>query len=502
MSRFTLEGLMDSQLPCYIGGAYVDSNGEGIPSFDPATGKPWCQITDCTADDVDRAVKAARSAMYDPAWRDISQSERGTLMYRLADIVQSNVERLARIETKDNGKILREMRALIGAIPVALRYFAGMADKIEGTTIPVNKPDMLNFTLREPIGVVAIVTPWNSPLYMLVRSLAPCLAIGNTVVVKPSEHASAGTIAFAELMNEAGFPDGVLNVVTGYGDTAGEALISHPGLDKIDFTGGTLTGRKIAASAAQNLTPSSLELGGKSPHVVFDDADPDRAANGVVSGIFAAAGQTCVAGSRCYIHESIHDEVVDRIVARAGDIRIGAPDDEATQLGPLALWSQVEKVGYFVDTAKKQGAKLAHGGGRPKNLGDGWYVDPTVFVNVTNQMLVARDEIFGPVLGIVKFSTEAELIELANDTNYGLAAGIWTRDIDRALRFVRRIDAGMVWVNTYRAPSIMSPFGGFKDSGNSKHNGHAAIHEFSRLKTVVVDYSGATHDAFVMRVVK
>ena len=324
-------------------------------------------------------------------------------MYRLADLVAENAERLAQLETRDNGKLLREMRALVAAIPVALRYFAGMADKIQGDTLPVNKLDVLNFTLREPIGVVAIITPWNSPLYMLVRSLAPCLAIGNAVVAKPSEHASVSTVAFAELMSEAGFPAGVLNIVTGYGQTTGQALVSHPGVDKIDFTGGTETGRKIAGAAADNLTPAALELGGKSPHVLFDDADLERAANGVVSGIFAAAGQTCVAGSRCYVHERVHDEVVERVIARAAEIQIGAPDADETQLGPLALWSQVEKVGQFVEQAKSDGASLAYGGGRPDGHGDGWFVDPTIFTNVTNQMAVARDEIFGPVLGIIKF---------------------------------------------------------------------------------------------------
>ncbi len=322
---------------------------------------------------------------------------------------------------------------------------------------------------------------------MMMRALAPCLACGNTVVVKPSEHASAGAVVFAELMKEAGFPDGVFNVITGLGHTAGNALITHPGVNKIDFTGGPSTGKIIAKGAAGQLTPSALELGGKSPHVVCDDANIDAAVNGVVSGIFAAAGQTCVAGSRCFVQENIYDEVVAKIVERASAIKIGDPRSDDVQLGPLALWSQVEKVAEFVESAKSQGATLAFGGGRPQGLGDGWYVEPTIFSNVTNDMRLAREEVFGPILGILKFRDEDDLLEKANDSDFALASGIWTQNINRALRFMRRIEAGMVWINTYRSPSVMSPSGGHKDSGYGKHNGFAAIEEFSRIKTVVID---------------
>ncbi|RKF12729.1 aldehyde dehydrogenase [Roseovarius spongiae] len=500
--QFDAESLKGQRLPLFIGNRFVASRGGTIPSFDPATGLEWSAIADAAPEEVDQAVQTARAALSDPEWRDLSQSNRGLLLGRLADLVERDCERLARLEVQDNGKLLREMRALTQAVAVGLRYFAGMADKIEGATIPVNKPDMLNFTLREPIGVVAAIVPWNSPLLLLNRAMAPCLAVGNTMVVKPSEHASASILALAELVEEAGFPSGVFNVVTGRGDTVGDALVRHPGVNKVDFTGGPATGRLIAAGAAQNLTQTALELGGKSPHIVCEDADLDRAVNGVVSGIFAAGGQTCVAGSRCLVHDSIYDEVVERLAARAGDIRIGAPTADDTQLGPLALWDQVEKVGRFVEGAKTEGARLVSGGGRPEGLGDGWFVQPTVFADVTNDMTLARDEVFGPVLAVMRYSDDEEMIAMANDTRFGLAAGIWTDDINRALRFMRRIEAGMVWINTYRSPSIMSPSGGFKESGYGKHNGFAAIAEYSRIKTVSIDYSGQTQDAFVMRVQK
>ncbi len=502
MKEFTADTLKDTCMPIYVNGDYRVSKGPAIDSFDPTTGQVWCQVADCTDAEVGDAVQAAQAAMRDPAWRDMSQSQRGMLMHKLADLVAANANRLGDIETKENGKLLREMRALASALPVALRYFAGMADKIEGSTIPVNKPDTLNFTIREPIGVVAVIIPWNSPLYMMMRALAPCLACGNTVVVKPSEHASAGAIAFAELMKEAGFPDGVFNVITGLGHTAGNALITHPGIAKVDFTGGPATGKIIAKGAAEQLTPSNLELGGKSPHVVCNDADIDAAVNGVVAGIFAAAGQTCVAGSRCFVQEDVYDEVVEKIIEKTRAIRIGDPTSDDVQLGPLALWSQVEKVGDFIESAKADGATLALGGGRPEGMGDGWYVEPTIFTNVTNDMRIAREEVFGPVLGILKFRDDDEMIAMANDSDFALASGIWTRNLERALRFMRRIEAGMVWINTYRSPSVMSPSGGFKDSGYGKHNGYAAIEEFSRIKTVVIDYSGAQQDAFVMRINK
>ena len=500
--KFTVESVEGSELPVYIGGEWrAARSGAFLESFDPATGEPWYRASDGGAEDVADAVAAAKAASRDKAWRFMSQTDRGLLLYRLAELIAENGEALAQLESRDNGKLLREMRAQSAYMPGYYRYFAGMADKIQGDVIPVNKPDVINFTMREPLGVVGIIVPWNSPLYMMSCTVAPSLAVGNCVVVKPSEHTSASAVAFAELVKEAGFPDGVFNVVTGFGHTAGDALTRHNDVAKIAFTGGTATGRKVASIAGERLIPCNLELGGKSPHVVFGDADLDRATNGVVSGIFAAGGQTCVAGSRCFVQKGIHDEVVDRLKAGAEAITIGHPRDEATQLGPLALAAQLEKVEHYAGVGAEDGATLVTGGKRPArdDLGGGWYFEPTVFTNVSNDMRVAQEEIFGPIASVIPFEDEGDLIEMANDTVYGLASGIWTRDIDRAMRFAKAVDAGTVWINTYRSPAVMTPSGGFKDSGFGKHNGFEAIREMSRLKSIVIDHSGATHDPFVMK---
>jgi aldehyde dehydrogenase (NAD+) len=393
------------------------------------------------------------------------------------------------------------MRAQMRAIPDSYFYFAGMADKLLGETIPVNKLDSLNFNLREPLGVIGMIIPWNSPLMMLTGTLAPCLAIGNTIVVKPSEHATASSLALAELAIEAGIPPGVINVVTGDGATTGDALTRHPGVAKYVFTGSTFTGRRIAANAAQHLAPCQMELGGKSPHVIFSDVDIDRAVNGVVSGVFAAAGQTCVAGSRCFVEQPIYDRFVEALVERTRRIKVGHPQVEDTDIGPVALAAQLAKVEDYVGSGVREGAKVAVGGRKPQDgeLARGWYYEPTVLVEATNDMRFMREEIFGPVVGIVPFKTEAEMIQLANDTEYGLASGIWTKDIDRAMRFAREIDAGTVWINTYRSAAYMSANGGMKNSGYGRRGGFEVMREFSRLKNVLIDYSGAMQDPFVIR---
>jgi aldehyde dehydrogenase (NAD+) len=500
--KTTVRSLEGSRQNLFINGAFVaPKNGQYIDSFDPTTGKPWYQFAEAGAEDVGAAVEAARSAFAAPAWRRMTQTDRGRLVRRLAELVLEHADELALIEPRDNGKLLKEMRAQMRAMPDSYTYFAGMADKLLGDTIPVNKLDMLNFNLREPIGVVGMITPWNSPLMLLTGTLAPCLALGNTVVVKPSEHASASTLALAELIMEAGFPAGVVNVVTGTGAVAGDALTRHPGIAKFVFTGSTVTGRRIAANAAENLIPCSMELGGKSPHVVFGDVDIDHAVNGVVSGVFAAAGQTCVAGSRCFVEASVYDRFVEALVERTRRVRVGLPTLEETDIGPLALSAQLAKVETYVASGVRQGASIAAGGRRPQaaDLAGGWYFEPTVMTDADNGMDFMQEELFGPVVGVMPFSSEDEMIRLANDTRYGLASGIWTLDINRALRFARNVEAGTVWINTYRASSFMSANGGFKESGYGRRRGFDAMEEFSRLKNVVIDYSGAMQDPFIIR---
>ena len=500
--KTTVASLEGSRQDLFINGAFVaPKNGQYIDSYDPTTGKPWYQFAEASEEDVGAAVAAARAAFADPAWRRMTQTDRGRLVRRLAELVMERADELALIETHDNGKLLKEMRAQMRAMPDSYTYFAGMADKLLGDTIPVNKLDMLNFNLREPIGVVGMITPWNSPLMLLTGTLAPCLALGNTVVVKPSEHASASTLALAELIMEAGFPAGVVNVVTGTGAVAGDALTRHPGIAKFVFTGSTGTGRRIAANAAENLIPCSMELGGKSPHVVFGDVDIEHAVNGVVSGVFAAAGQTCVAGSRCFVEANAYDRFVEALVERTRRVRVGLPMLEDTDIGPLALSAQLAKVETYVASGVRQGARIAAGGKRPQadELGGGWYFEPTVMTEAHNGMEFMQEELFGPVVGVIPFSSEDEMIRLANDTRYGLASGIWTRDINRALRFAKNVEAGTVWINTYRASSFMSANGGFKESGYGRRGGFDVMEEFSRLKNVVIDYSGAMQDPFVIR---
>jgi len=498
----TMKSLEGSRQELFIGGRFrAPSSGRFIPSFDPTTGEVWYEFAEADAADVDAAVTSATKAFHNPAWRRMTQTDRGKLIRRLAELVLEHADELALMETRDNGKLIKEMMAQMRAMPDSYIYFAGMADKLQGDTIPVNKLDSLNYSQREPLGVVGMITPWNSPLMLLTGTLAPCLAIGNTVVVKPSEHATASTLALAELVVEAGIPEGVVNVVTGTGAVTGEALTRHPGLAKIVFTGSTATGRRIAANAAENLIPCQMELGGKSPHVVFSDVDIERAVNGVVSGIFAAAGQTCVAGSRCFVEANIYDRFLEALVERTRHIRVGHPMEESTDVGPLAMKSQLEKIEGYVASGARDGAKIAVGGRRPKDgdLARGWYFEPTVMADARNDMKFMRDELFAPVVGVMPFRDEAEMIALANDTEYGLASGIWTRDIDRAMRFASQIDAGTVWINTYRSAAYMSANGGFKNSGYGRRGGFDVMREFSRSKNVLIDYSGAMQDPFVIR---
>jgi len=487
----------------YIGGEWVDAaEGATFDSYNPATGEPWYQAARGSAEDMQRAVAAAKAAFQDPAWRGLTQTKRGHLIRKLGDLIAENAERLAVAESTDNGKLIREMRGQLTTLPEWYWYFAGLADKLQGDVIPALRREILNYTLREPLGVVGAITPWNSPLLLTSMKIAPALAGGNTIVIKPSEHTSASLLEMMPLIEEAGFPPGVVNVVTGFGADAGAALVNHPDVVKVAFTGSSATGQMIAAQAGQRLARVTLELGGKSPQVVFDDADPQSAAMGIVAGVFAAAGQTCVAGSRVFVQEGIYDEVLERVLDRTRKIRIGDPLDAETELGPLALREQLEKVRSYVKIGREtDGATLLHGGGQPPAAASGgWFHEPTIFTDARNDMRVCQEEIFGPVAMFMKFRDEAQAVELANAVQFGLASGVWTRDLARAHRMAASIDAGTVWINTYRAMSPMSPLGGFKQSGLGKENGLEVMREYTRVKSVWVNTSDEpTADPFVLR---
>lgn len=483
------------------GAPVAASTGDTFESFDPYTGKPWALIPRSTAEDVDRAVAAARAAFIAPAWRNLTPTARGKLLQRLADLIARDAERLAALEVHDNGKLLAEMLTQLRYIPEWYRYFGGLADKMEGSVLPIDKPGMHAYTRHEPLGVIACITPWNSPLLLLTWKLAPALAAGNTIVIKPSEHASASTLAFIELFAEAGFPPGVVNSVTGFPDECGVPLVRHPDVAKIAFTGGEAGGISIYRTAAEGLKHISLELGGKSPNIIFGDANLDNAVNGAVSGIFAASGQTCLAGSRLLVQRSVHDEVVERLVRLAKTARLGNPTQPDTQVGPVTTLQQRQRVLDYIAIARAGGAECVLGGGVPDDarLGDGWFVQPTVFTGVDNRMRIAQEEVFGPVLSVIPFDSEEEALAIANDTSYGLAAGVWTSDIGRAIRMSERVEAGTVWVNCYRAVSFMAPFGGYKRSGLGRENGREAIDSYLQTKTVWIDTSGQAPNPFVIR---
>jgi (Z)-2-((N-methylformamido)methylene)-5-hydroxybutyrolactone dehydrogenase len=483
------------------GKAVTAASGEWLDSYDPFQGKPWARIPRSTAADVDAAVAAASAAFRAPEWRGLTASARGRLLVRLADLMAERSDELAALETRDNGKLIAEMSAQLKYVPEWFRYFGGLADKIEGRVLPMDKASKFAFTRREPLGVVAAITAWNSPLLLLAWKLAPALAAGNTVVVKPSEFASVSTLEFVKLFAEAGFPAGVVNTVTGLGHETGAALASHSGVAKVAFTGGDATGAKIYEAAAPSLKHVGLELGGKSPNIIFADANLEAAVMGAVSGIFAATGQTCIAGSRLLVEKPIHDEVVDRLIAVAKSARIGDPSQMDTQVGPVTTIPQRKRILDMIEAGKSGGAKCLLGGGVPTapELGEGWFVEPTIFAGVDNTMKIAREEIFGPVLSIIPFESDDEATAIANDTPYGLAAGVWTRDIGRAIKMSDALEAGTIWVNTYRAVSFMAPFGGYKRSGLGRENGQEAIDAYLQTKTVWIETEETTANPFIIR---
>jgi acyl-CoA reductase-like NAD-dependent aldehyde dehydrogenase len=486
----------------YIGGEDVPAaSGATFDAFNPTTGQSWATHALAGAEDLDRAVRAAGAAFESEAWRGLSPTRRGRLLMRWADLIGERAEEIAQVEVADNGKLYKEMLAQLRVIPDWLYYFGGLADKIEGRVIPLDRTSVLNYTLREPLGVVGIIIPWNSPVLLTMYSLAPALAAGNTEVVKPSEYASASVLETLRLGLEAGIPAGVLNVVTGERE-AGEALVEHPGVAKISFTGSEKTGAHIAARAGARLAPVALELGGKSPNIVFPDAALDAAEAGVLAGIFAAGGQSCVAGSRALFHREIHDELLERVQRRAAGVVLGDPMDGATQMGPIANEPQLARVEQMVEAARTAGAHVVTGGERSHVDGfpGGLWYGPTIVNGVDNDATIAQDEVFGPVLTVLPFETEAEAIAIANDTRFGLASGVWTRDLKRAHRVARALKSGTVWLNTYRAITFNSPFGGVKESGFGRVNGAEAIDGYLQTKSVWTELSDEVSDPFVMKV--
>ncbi|MEC9369476.1 MAG: aldehyde dehydrogenase [Pseudomonadota bacterium] len=492
-----------SKYQTVIGGKWVDAaSGKTFESFDPYTGEPWALIPRCGAEDVDRAVNAAYDAWDSGPWSKTTATSRGRLMRKLGDLIARDAEKLAQVEVRDNGKLIAEMLAQCKYLPEWYYYYGGLADKIQGAVIPSDKPDTFNYTLREPIGVCAMITPWNSPLMLTAWKLAPALAAGCTAVIKPSEFTSASVLEFMKLVEEAGFPAGVVNIVTGFGQEAGEPLVLHPRVAKVAFTGGGSTGRRVYELAARGLKKVSLELGGKSPNIVFDDAEIDDAVNGAISGIFAATGQTCIAGSRLLVQKSIHNEFVDKLVKVASAARMGDPKKPDTQVGPVTTPPQYEKVLGYIDIAKSEGATCVLGGGpaSAKEGGGKYFVKPTIFTGVNNQMRIAQEEVFGPVLSVIPFKDEEDAVRIGNDVIYGLAAGVWTRSVKRATIMARRLRAGTVWINTYRAVSVTSPFGGYKASGIGRENGQEAIEGYLQTKSVWISTAEGTGNPFVMKV--
>ena len=467
----------------YINGEWEDSSsGKKIETLNPENNEVWATVPEANEKDVDKAVKSAQKA-FENNWSKLHPRERAKYLKLIADQLRANAEHLGKIETIDTGKLYRETKTQANYIAEYYDYFAGLADKVEGTVVPIDKPDMQVTTTRIPIGVVAAIIPWNSQMLLTAVKLAPALAMGNTVVIKASELAPVTLLEFAKLIEKAGVPKGVINIITGLGEPCGKALTTHNLVERIAFTGGPETAKHIIKNSAENLSQVSLELGGKSPVVVFDDADQENALNGITAGIFGASGQSCIAGSRLYIQSEIYEEFLNKLVNKAKKIKLGNPMDKDAQMGPLSNFKQLEYIEKIVKETINQGGKLRCGGKRSNISNKGYYYPATIIECKNHNMPSAENELFGPVLSVMKFKTEDEIIKLMNDNKYGLSSGVYSTNLARAMRVSKAIRAGIVFVNTYRLISPVAPFGGIKDSGYGKEAGIESIKEYTRLKT-------------------
>ena len=485
----------------YIDGAFCEGQeGKTIACFNPATDQEWTQVPEATEADVDRAVAAAKCAFDSGPWAEMTASARGKMLYRLGDLLEERAEEFAEIETRDSGKILRETAAQVRYMAEYLRYYAGLADKVTGQTLAQDKPDMICMTTREPLGVVAAVIPWNSQIFLTCVKLGPALAMGNTMVIKASEDAPTPVLKLAELIHDAGFPPGVVNVVAGYGATCGARLTRHPDVARVAFTGGVEAARNVVKNTSENFALLTLELGGKNPVLVFDDANLDSAANGVVAGVFAAAGQSCVSGSRLLVQDTVRDKFLEILTSKAAVIKIGDPMDKATEMGPLCTRRQRDKIQDLLKQSLDKGAKLITGGHVPDGFGKGNYFEPTIVLCEGNATPVFQEELFGPVLAVRSFKSEAEAIEIANNSRFHYAGGAFTRDLARGMRLTKKLAGGITYINTWRVISPTAPFGGNKDTGYGRESGLDTIHDYSRTRTVWINTSDAPMpDPFVMR---
>ncbi len=482
---------MDDAKPMLIGGEWKSGSGETFDSQNPATGIINYHVCAASAQDVDLTVAIAERAANESTWRQMLPHARARLLSKLADVIESRVDDFAQAQMRENGKVLRECRAQAGSAAAIFRYYAAVCETVEDALTP-SRGDYFSMRVHEPYGVVAAITPWNSPLTMEAQKVAPALAAGNAVILKPSEITPSPGLELGKAALAAGFPHGILNVLPGTGSVAGAALVAHPGVGFVSFTGGTASGRRIASVAADKLMPVALELGGKSPHIVFADANLDAAVNAVADGIFEASGQSCVAGSRLFVQRSVHERVLAGIVERARALKIGLPDSPGAQFGPISSFAHRDRIARFVDTARDEGGEVATGGQRPDDsrLAAGAYYLPTVVTGLANTSSVCQQEIFGPVLCVLPFDDEDDLVQQANDSAYGLAAGLWTADYQRAWRVARRLDAGTVWINTYKQLSISTPFGGFKDSGLGREKGISGLRLYQQEKGLYFGLNG------------